>query len=461
MNALPLFLAVASSLALPTDLHFTRAASPSLLMLPCSSSPLQQWTVDGGRIGVIAPLDNSGDSCLCAPTSGASGPLSLQQCEGAGAPLHRFEVGFNFSGAAVAPIPWLPDNAAPASGLCVTAAAPQAAPQLQPCTGAAAQTWQLAGARLSTADGALCLAQGVPPLPLVSSVFGSEQVFQRGASVDLWGAASPGGQVRVTLSGFAPVQVTAAANGSWAASLPPMPAGTGFNITVQDLSSGGMQVLTDVAFGDVVWCSGQVRGWKCPAAPLPLLLLLLAPQASAQASSCCAPSLSLSHTHPAPTPEQHVWRQHAPGLCIQCQRGGCSLHQLPLGAPLYCGHAPGRGHAPGQPGGPPLHTLEQGCPRPCLPLLSHLLVHAQAPGRRPGPRCAPGGRGVRVGRNQHTSVAAPQLCRRLRHPALLPRRLANKPQRVLEQSDNALCLCGQCQHLHEGVCNCVVPGVCC
>ncbi len=255
--------ASASSSSVFGDIAVTRVgASQSLFVDVCGSSPSQQWEVDGGKIGVITPLNNDQDNCLCAPTSGGSGLLSLQQCQGAGAPFHPFEVGFNFSGdAPAAPIPWLPDNKAPSSGLCVTATVAKAAPQLQPCSaGAAAQSWKLDGsARLSLADGSLCLAYGAAPLPLVSTVFGSEQVFQRGASVDLWGTATPGGVVRVTLSGFAPVQATAAANGSWAVSLPPMKAGTGYNITVLDLSTGNTQVLTDVAFGDVLWCSGQVR----------------------------------------------------------------------------------------------------------------------------------------------------------------------------------------------------------
>ena len=235
-----------------------RGAPQSLFLDSCNSnSSSQLWSVDGGHIGVIAPLQNEQSNCLCAPSSGGSGPLSLQQCEGEGSPLHPFEVGFNFSGSTVSPIPWFPDDKAPSSGLCVTGTAPKTAPQLQPCSGAATQLWKYQNSLLSTADDSLCFTYGLPPPPLVSTVFGSEMVFQRNANVDLWGVATPGGVVRVTLSGFAPVQTGVSLNGSWAVSLPPMPASTGYNITVLDLESGSMQVLVDVAFGDVIWCSGQ------------------------------------------------------------------------------------------------------------------------------------------------------------------------------------------------------------
>jgi hypothetical protein len=228
----------------------------ALTLAPCSASPAQRFQVNSGSIGVITPTPNPQSVCLCAPTTGAAGPLSLQRCEG-GPPLHAFEVGFNFSGAAVAPIPWLPNNAQPASGLCATAAGANAPPQLQRCSGAANQMWRLdASSRLGTADGALCFEVAQPPAPLASTVFGSSMVFQRGASIDIWGAATPGGLVTVALSGQAPVAVRAAANGTWSVSLPPQSAGSGFNLTITDMSSGKTQLLTDVAFGDVFWCSG-------------------------------------------------------------------------------------------------------------------------------------------------------------------------------------------------------------
>ena len=63
----------------------------------------------------------------------------------------------------------------------------------------------------------------------------------------------------MTLSGGHPAVLSApaAGNGSWTATLPAMEAGTGFTVTVTDLVSGATMVLTDVAFGDVLWCGGQ------------------------------------------------------------------------------------------------------------------------------------------------------------------------------------------------------------
>ena len=142
----------------------------TLLLLPCNaSSPTQHFTVDNGKIGVITPTPNPMSACLCAPTSGAAGPLSMETCEG-GPPLHAYEVGFNFSGAAPAAIPWVPNNAPPASGLCVTAVGPHAPPEMRPCSAAASstQTWRLtADAQLAIADPALdlCFAVAPPPPP--------------------------------------------------------------------------------------------------------------------------------------------------------------------------------------------------------------------------------------------------------------------------------------------------------
>ena len=75
------------------------AAGAHTLLLTACSATAQKWTVNGGAIGVIAPSPNSDSNCLCAPATGASGPLTVEKCEGSGAPLHPFEVGFNFSGA--------------------------------------------------------------------------------------------------------------------------------------------------------------------------------------------------------------------------------------------------------------------------------------------------------------------------------------------------------------------------
>ena len=273
----------------------TAQAQQALLLAPCNStSSAQAFSINGGGIGVIAPRPNSLDVCLCAPPSGGAGALSLQTCEG-GPPLHALETGFTFTGAALAPIPWLPDARAPASGLCVTAAAAGSAPQLAACAPAgqpppAAQLWRYtaAGQLQGTAAGgaAVCLEAAPappPPPPLLSSVFGSGMVLQRGEEAALWGAAAPGAVVTVTLSGRPPLQsAPAGADGRWAVALPAAPAGTGFNLTVDD-GSGHSVTLTDVAFGDVI-CKLQ--------APLPLVRpppSLPLPHALSPPHCTCAP----------------------------------------------------------------------------------------------------------------------------------------------------------------------------
>ena len=103
---------------------------------------------------------------------------------------------------------------------------------------------------------------------LLPHFFDSNMVLQRGpAKAAVWGeAAAPGDEVTVTLSGGGsdaavaaaggPWKATAAANGSWAVAMDPQPAGSGMNLTVST-KSGRSQVLSNIAFGDVVLCSGQ------------------------------------------------------------------------------------------------------------------------------------------------------------------------------------------------------------
>ena len=71
-------------------------------------------------------------------------------------------------------------------------------------------------------------------------------------------SCEPGDKVTVTLAGAPAVQGRADATGAWSVSLPPQcPAGcVGKQVTI-DSSDGGSQVLTDVGFGDVLFCSGQ------------------------------------------------------------------------------------------------------------------------------------------------------------------------------------------------------------
>ena len=101
---------------------------------------------------------------------------------------------------------------------------------------------------------------------LLPHFFDTNMVLQRGpAKAAVWGeAVAPGIEVTVSLSGGSaavvvaggPWKATAAANGSWAVAMDPQTASSGMTLTVST-KSGRTQVLNNIAFGDVVLCSGQ------------------------------------------------------------------------------------------------------------------------------------------------------------------------------------------------------------
>jgi sialate O-acetylesterase len=90
--------------------------------------------------------------------------------------------------------------------------------------------------------------------PLVSSVFGSHMVLQRGVKAPIWGFSKSCGQVSVTVDS-ATQTVTADAHGKWIAYLGPFDVGVPRTIVVKDASSSTQ--MDDVLFGDVWLCSGQ------------------------------------------------------------------------------------------------------------------------------------------------------------------------------------------------------------
>jgi hypothetical protein len=117
-----------------------------------------------------------------------------------------------------------------------------------------------------TCTGGIPCVQGPKLLP---HFFDSNMVLQRGPTkAAVWGeTAAPGDEVTVSLSAGSgvtrdaaavggPWKATAAANGSWAVAMDPQAAGSGMTLTVST-TSGGTQVLKNIAFGDVVLCSGQ------------------------------------------------------------------------------------------------------------------------------------------------------------------------------------------------------------
>ena len=93
--------------------------------------------------------------------------------------------------------------------------------------------------------------------PLLPLFFDSNMVLQRDGA-RLWGTSAPGEVITVTLggSGAGPWEATSDATGSWTIQMDAQPASSGKTITITS-SSGRSQRLVNVAFGDVVLCSGQ------------------------------------------------------------------------------------------------------------------------------------------------------------------------------------------------------------
>ena len=92
-------------------------------------------------------------------------------------------------------------------------------------------------------------------------VIGSNMVLQRGMQAPIWGWASAGEEVTITLSaeaeGVEPVStstVVADAEGNWQTKLPAMAAGGPYTLRVK--GSNTLE-LTNVLFGEVWVCSGQ------------------------------------------------------------------------------------------------------------------------------------------------------------------------------------------------------------
>ena len=93
-------------------------------------------------------------------------------------------------------------------------------------------------------------------------IFGSNMVLQRDMQVPIWGWASPGEEITITLSAEAedvePVSATttavADADGNWQVKLPAMAAGGPYTLRI---TGSNTLELTNVLFGEVWVCSGQ------------------------------------------------------------------------------------------------------------------------------------------------------------------------------------------------------------
>ena len=90
--------------------------------------------------------------------------------------------------------------------------------------------------------------------PLMSGIFTDHAILQRDRPIDIWGRATAGEEVTVTLSG-ATRRARADANGDWAVSMPELPAGGPHTLTAR--TAARIQNADDVLVGDVWLCSGQ------------------------------------------------------------------------------------------------------------------------------------------------------------------------------------------------------------
>lgn len=90
---------------------------------------------------------------------------------------------------------------------------------------------------------------------LLSPIFQDGAVLQRDEPVQIWGTATPGDTVQVIVAGTTASSVVDE-EGSWSAELSAMPGGGPHRLIARS-SSGQVQILSDVLFGDVYLCSGQ------------------------------------------------------------------------------------------------------------------------------------------------------------------------------------------------------------
>jgi sialate O-acetylesterase len=90
--------------------------------------------------------------------------------------------------------------------------------------------------------------------PLMGGLFVDHAVLQRDRPINVYGQASAGEEVGVSLAG-ASASTKADAQGAWSLTLPAMPAGGPFVLTARTHSRA--QTANDVLIGDVWLCSGQ------------------------------------------------------------------------------------------------------------------------------------------------------------------------------------------------------------
>ncbi|MBY8827031.1 sialate O-acetylesterase [Hephaestia sp. CMS5P-6] len=110
-------------------------------------------------------------------------------------------------------------------------------------------TVRIVSAALLAAASSPAMAQN-----LLHPMFQDHAVLQRGRPIPVYGDATQGSVVTVSLGG-ATARATAGADGHWQASLPAMPAGGPYTLTAS--ADGRSEHAQDVMIGDVFLCAGQ------------------------------------------------------------------------------------------------------------------------------------------------------------------------------------------------------------
>jgi sialate O-acetylesterase len=92
------------------------------------------------------------------------------------------------------------------------------------------------------------------PAPHFAKIFGDHAVLQRDQPVAVWGTATPNAAVTVNINGRT-ASATGGADGKWRVSLPALPAGGPYALSVSDGQT--TTTLNDILIGDVYLCGGQ------------------------------------------------------------------------------------------------------------------------------------------------------------------------------------------------------------
>jgi len=243
----------------------TPKAGDGVTMEPCGTLDSQAWTLPtSNATSALSLLGSAGPPlCIDAGAGGSGDFLTMQAC--VATPSQQFRREDHPDGSSF--IIHAP------SDLCATVkhdVADSGTPvDVFGCGSQPGAQWGLSAANgevKSLRLGSLCLSActpppAPPPLPTALSLpafFGSHMVLQRApSSARLWGTSVPGDAVTILLDGQNAAHAAANASGFWSAALPPQPASTERVLVVLSPSLGTNVSLVDVAFGEVLLCSGQ------------------------------------------------------------------------------------------------------------------------------------------------------------------------------------------------------------